>query len=137
MGTSSKIFKRILVVDDEPMVANAVRMVLTIQGYEVKMAQRGNEALALLEQSVFDLVITDYSMPEMKGDELALHIKARWPELPIIMFTAFAESIRNFPNVLICVDALIGKPFDLVELRLTVARLIASRSFPERGSELF
>ena len=134
MGTPSKIFKRILVLDDEPMVAKTVRMVLALQGYEVEVAQSGKEALSLLEQSVFDLVITDYSMPEMTGDELALHVKARWPELPVIMLTAFAENIRNSPNVAICVDAVIGKSFNMVELRLTVARLIASRSFPESSN---
>jgi two-component system chemotaxis response regulator CheY len=134
MGTPSRIFKRILVLDDEPMVAKTIRMVLTLQGYEVEVAHSGKEALSLLEQIAFDLIITDYNMPEMLGDELALHIKARRPELPVIMLTAFAENIRNSPNIAVCVDAVIGKPFNMVELRLTVARLIASRSFPESPS---
>ena len=137
MGTPAKISKRILVLDDEPLVANAIKMILARQGYEVELTHRGQDALSLLEQSVFDLIITDYNMPEMRGDELALQIKARWPGLPIVMVTAFADNIRNSPSVADCVDAVISKPFNMVELRLTVARLIAMRSFPEHGGESF
>ncbi len=125
METPSSALKRILVVDDEPLVANAVKMVLTFAGYKVQTAGSGEEALATMEQGEFDLIITDFSMQGMKGDELALHIKARWPHLPVIMLTAYAENIRDSLNVVTCVDTLISKPFDVDQLRLAVARALA------------
>ena len=125
-----KISKRILVVDDEPFVGQAVRMVLTFDGYEVKAANGGAEALASLEQEHFDLVITDYSMPGMKGDELAVNIKARWPRMPVIMLSAYAENIRASKNPLPGVNALINKPFDLADFRSAVSGAIAGKDTP-------
>src|SRR5437870_372298 len=68
---------RILVVDDEPFVCDAVKMMLNFDGHVVETASNGKEALALFEKGKFDLVITDFAMPSMKGDELAAEIKAR------------------------------------------------------------
>ena len=130
MPTPSNTLKRILVVDDEPLVGNSVRMLLALDGYEVQAAGGGEEALALLEQSGFNLVITDYTMPGMRGDELALHIKARWPDKPVIMLTAYAENLRASGNVPPGVDALISKPFDLADFRFTVAQALAGRQSP-------
>ena len=62
--------RRILVVDDEPLVCDAVKMMLEFDGHVVETAPNGKDALALLERSKFDLVITDFEMPMMKGDEL-------------------------------------------------------------------
>ena len=131
MATPLKISKRILVIDDEPLVAQAVRMVLAFAGYEVLVAGGSQEGLALLEQREIDLVITDFNMPDMRGDELALHIKARWPDKPVIMLTAFAENIRNSSTVVACVDVLISKPFEVADLRLAVAQTLASRNPPQ------
>ena len=121
--------KRILVVDDEPLVGNSVSMVLGFGGYKVQVTNGGKEALAMLEQSEFDLVITDFNMPGMNGDELALHLKARWPDMPIIMLTAYAENLRASETGLPGVDALISKPFEVAELRLVVAQAFSGRNF--------
>src|ERR1035438_4880122 len=131
MATPLKISKRILVIDDEPLVAQAVRMVLAFAGYEVLVAGGSQEGLALLEQREIDLVITDFNMPDMRGDELALHSKARWPDKPVIMLTAFADNIRNSSTVVACVDVLISKPFEVADLRLAVAQTLASRNAPQ------
>ncbi len=130
METLPVTAKRILVVDDEPLVSNAVRMVLTFVGYEVHLASGGHGALEILKQGDFNLVVTDFNMPVMQGDELALLIKTRWPGLPVLMLTAFAESIRTSPNVLASVDVLLSKPFGVAELRSAVARLLARKNSP-------
>jgi CheY-like chemotaxis protein len=95
-------------------------MVLAFDGYEVKTASGGSEALEILEHESFDLVITDFNMPGIKGDELAVKIKARWPRKPVIMLTAFAENIRASGKPLPGVDALLSKPFDLTVFRAVV-----------------
>jgi CheY-like chemotaxis protein len=116
--------KRILVVDDEPFVCDAVRMMLAFDGHEVMTAYSGKEALALLDKQPFDLVITDFAMPAMKGDELATVIKARSPSQPILMITAYAEMLQSSGTKLSGVDCVIGKPFLLEHLREALVKLL-------------
>lgn len=116
--------KKILVVDDEPFVCDAVKMMLTFDGHEVQTANSGKEALAVLEKNRFDLVITDFAMPAMKGDELASSIKARSPGQPVIMITAYAEMLQSSGNPLQGVDRLISKPFLLDDLREAIAQVL-------------
>src|SRR5258705_8773707 len=63
--------KNILVVDDYPLVCEALRLMLELDGHRVTKASCGTEALAHVESADFDLVITDYFLPGMKGDEVA------------------------------------------------------------------
>ncbi len=115
--------RRILVVDDEPLVCDAVKLMLDFDGHEVETACSGKEALAKLEQDRFDLVITDYEMPGMKGDELAAAIKARDAQQAVVMITAYAELLQSSRNPLLGVDFLLSKPFLLENLREAVAKV--------------
>ena len=117
--------KKILVVDDEPMVCEAVKMLLEFDGHQVVTAVNGNEALALFDDGRFDVVITDYTMPGMKGDELALALKARLPAQPVIMLTAHAEMIKTVAVPLKGVDQLVSKPFQFQDLREAIQRVSA------------
>ena len=123
MGAPVTPSKRILVVDDEPFVCDAVKMMLTFDGHEVQTANGGKEALALFERHPFDIVITDFAMPVMKGDELAAAIKARVPGQPVIMITAYAEMLQSSEHPLPAVDYMISKPFLLDDLREAIARV--------------
>jgi len=71
--------RQILVVDDEPSVCRAIKMLLEVDGHEVSIAAGGYEALDIFDKSSFDLVLTDYSMPDMKGDEFAAIISSAVP----------------------------------------------------------
>jgi CheY-like chemotaxis protein len=123
MSTPAFPQRRILVVDDEPFVCDAVKMMLAFDGHEVETASSGKEALALLEQGRFDLVITDYAMPTMKGDELAAAIKARDSKQRVVMITAYAEMLQSAGNPLTGVDYVISKPFLLENLREAIAKV--------------
>ena len=116
--------KRILVVDDEPFVCEAVKMMLAFDGHSVKTTNSAKDALVVLETEKFDLVITDFAMPAMKGDELAAQIKKRLPQQPVIMITAYAEMLQSSGNSLPGVDYLIGKPFLLENLREAIAKVL-------------
>ena len=120
------ISRRILVVDDEPMVCDSIRRVLAADKHQVQTAACGQEALALFQSGAFDLVILDYEMPDMKGDKLAAAIKALVPTQPILMITAYTESLRHTGSFPLAVDRVLGKPFDVQELR-AAARLTALR----------
>lgn len=115
--------RRILVVDDEPFVCDAVKMMLAFDGHSVETASSGKDALALFDKSEFDVVITDFAMPAMKGDELALAIKARNPRQPVVMITAYAEMLQASGKPMPGVDFMISKPFLLENLREAIARV--------------
>jgi DNA-binding NtrC family response regulator len=118
--------KKILVVDDEPMVCAALEMMLKFDGHEVVTAGNAKVALGLFDRDQFDLVITDYSMPEMKGDELAAAIKTRLPRQPVVMITAHAEMLKSSGAPLPGVDQIIGKLFLLENLREAIKNVTAA-----------
>ena len=115
--------RKILVVDDEPFVCDAVKMMLSFDGHLVETASDAKQALDLLQKGRFDLVITDYAMPSMKGDELAAQIKLRTPGQPVVMITAYAEMLQSSGNPLKGVDFIISKPFLLENLREAIAKV--------------
>jgi CheY-like chemotaxis protein len=116
--------RQILVVDDEPAVCGAIKMLLEHDGHTVQTADGGETALAMLEQGKFDLIVTDYRMKGMNGVELARLIKERQPHLPIVMATAFADEFTVLGKPPEGVDFVISKPFSQKILREAVARVL-------------
>ncbi len=114
--------RHILIVDDEPLVRQTVQMLLQDDGYVVDEAQSGAEALALFEPGKFDMIFTDYFMPEMKGDQLAAAIKKRSPKQPVVMLTAFPEKLQSSACPLGGIDSFICKPFEVETLRAAITR---------------
>ncbi|HVV70656.1 MAG TPA: response regulator, partial [Verrucomicrobiae bacterium] len=99
--------KRILLVDDELAVRQSLRILLARDEHTVVEANNGAEAFALFSQGNFDLVVTDFEMPFVKGNELAARIKQVAPRLPILMLTAYEQRpTRENP-----VDTVLSKPF--------------------------
>jgi len=115
--------KRILLVDDEPANRGCFRMMLEIDGRTVTEANNGAEALELFAKGQFDLVTTDFEMPVMKGDELAVRIKQRAPEQPVLMITAYGKQLGDPENP---VDSILNKPFTLDNLRGAIAKLLTN-----------
>lgn len=112
-----------LVVDDEPDVCDCIRLLLTYEGHEVTSANSGRAALAAFENEKFDVVVTDYFMPGMKGDELAAAIKMRTPSQPVMMISGFIPE----PNAMSAVDFVLSKPFGLDDLRDAIDRVSKAR----------
>jgi len=114
-----------LVVDDEPTVCKAIQMMLKHYGHAVQTAADGVTALSLFAAGQFDLVITDYLMPEMRGDQLVAEIKRCRPGQRIIMVTAFAEDFLANGKPTGSMDYVLNKPFSLEELRTAIAEVMA------------
>jgi CheY-like chemotaxis protein len=108
---------KILVVDDDSSVNDMFRALLEFDGHEVQTAYSGEAAVPLLQQNKFDLLITDYSMNGMQGDELAALVKEHWPDLPIIMASGSYADSSVVGNSQLCVDYFLSKPFFMDELR--------------------
>ena len=119
--------RHILVIDDESAVAKAIIMMLKFEGHIAEAAASGEAALAMLEQHNYDLIITDYSMPGIKGDQLASLMRESRPNLPIIMVTASAEDFMAGGRPTVNVDVVIGKPFSLNSLREAIGLASADR----------
>jgi DNA-binding response OmpR family regulator len=113
---------RILIVDDDPFMRGLLERALATDGYLIGTAADGREALVLFEEDKFDLVIVDYEMPDMKGDELALIINALAPNQRLMMITAYPQAVAI--NLLAEVDTVVRKPFDLASLRTQITQLI-------------
>jgi CheY-like chemotaxis protein len=112
--------KRILLADDLPEVRQALKMMLGLDHHVVAEAGNGQEALELYQREQFDLVITDYIMPVMRGDELATRIKKLEPSQPVLMITGSANDLSSAER---SVDAVLNKPIGFEELRQAVKQL--------------
>ena len=93
----------ILVVDDEERLGDVLAAALEDLGYRATAVTSAKAALLALEQSRFDLVLTDLRMPVLDGRGLLREARSRWPDLPVIILTAFA-AVRPGPSVhqLVC-----------------------------------
>ncbi len=80
---------KILIVDDEPEILDILETTLTAEGFEVKKASGGREAIAHCQAESFDLAITDIKMPDMDGLEVMKHLKARDQDMEMIVLTGF------------------------------------------------
>jgi DNA-binding response OmpR family regulator len=115
--------KRVLVAEDEPWVANTIRMALTVDGHTVEIAQDGAQALSMFSAGEYDLVITDFKMPMMDGLELAEAVKKLSPQKPVILVTAYLERITTGMGKVSNVDVLLPKPFSITELQAAIAKI--------------
>ena len=113
--------KRILLIEDDPSARESTKLLLKIDRHSVTEAKDGMEALSLVGQQPFDLVLLDFFMPGMDGGEVALQIKRMAPALPILMITAYLEKLSSFDKP---VDAVLGKPFAIADLRNEIAKLL-------------
>lgn len=118
--------KRILVVDDDHEIIDALRYALEAKGFEVMIARDGNQGLAMAEREVPDLVILDMMMPKRSGF-LVLEKLRRTHAVPIrvIMITANEGSRHKAYAEMLGVDDYIRKPFAMDRLVDSVARLLA------------
>jgi DNA-binding response OmpR family regulator len=110
--------KRILVVDDEEGIRQLYKEELEDEGYEVELAERGEEALEKISVSKPDVVILDLRMPGMGGLEVLERIREQDKDLPVIISTAYGEYKRDLTTW--ASDAYIVKSADLTELKRVI-----------------
>lgn len=118
---STVLRKRILLAEDQQEVREMTKLLLDMDEHVVTEAVNGREALDLFTPDAFDLVITDYLMPLMRGDELARNIKRLAPSEPVLMITG---STAELGGIEASADAVLNKPFGFEELRQAVAQLL-------------
>ncbi len=126
---------RILVVDDDPTVAEVVARYLVRDGHEVQCVADGPAALRIAAENVPDLVILDLMLPGIDGLEVCRRLRARWP-VPIVMLTALGEETDRLVGLETGADDYVTKPFSPRELALRVKSVLRrSRGAPPPTGE--
>ena len=120
---------RLLLVDDEPALVRLGYSVLTQLGYDVAAYTSSAEALAAFQAAPhhFDLVITDYTMPQMTGDVLTRALRRLRSDIPIILETGFSHTIDAEQAAALGIDAFLLKPWTVRELARTIAQVLTQR----------
>ncbi len=117
----------ILVVDDEKDICMALNIILTKEGYAVKEAYNGEQAIEYSKREIFDIIMTDIKMGKMDGFEVLKQVRQISPETSVIMMTAFASVVSAVEAMRAGATDYITKPFINDEIRLTIKRIIQSR----------
>jgi CheY-like chemotaxis protein len=122
--------EHILLVDDEKMIVEIATLILEGLGYQVTSRLNSVEALELFRTNhdAFDLVITDLSMPQLTGDQLAREMVAINPAIPIIICSGFGERVKLEQAKAIGVREILMKPITIAEISHKV-RLVLDASF--------
>ena len=127
---------RILVVDDESAICNIVAALLEDKGYEAVTCGSTEEALKLLADSTFDLVLTDLALPWQSGLDLLRAVKVARPRLQVIMMTAYATVKTAVEAMKLGAFHYVTKPFDNDELMVNVHRAMEMGSLAHRVEHL-
>jgi two-component system response regulator HydG len=126
----------ILVVDDEPSMRTTLSILLKREGYQVSQAGDGVEALRMLDQGQYDMVLTDLKMEGVDGMELLRQVKTADPQTEVLIFTAYGTVTSAVEAMKLGAYDYIGKPFDEEELLLKVARALERKALVREVQEL-
>lgn len=114
---------KILVIEDEPAIADLIKMELELQGYRCKVAHDGEEGMDLLEKDTFDLVLLDIMLPKVDGYELLEYIK-QIADIPTIFITAKSSTSDKIKGLKKGADDYITKPFEMGELMARIETVL-------------
>jgi DNA-binding NtrC family response regulator len=117
----------ILVVDDEKDICMALNIILTKEGYAVKEAYNGEQAIERIKRENFDIIMTDIKMEKMDGFEVLKQAQQISPETSVIMMTAFASVVSAVEAMRAGAVDYITKPFINDEIRLTIKNILQNR----------
>lgn len=121
---------RILLVDDEPRIADTLRFGLKENGYDVSVAYDGKIGYRLFQTGNFDLLVLDINLPGMNGYELCKAVRRENPHIPIIMLTAFSTLDDKIEGYDAGADDYIVKPFEFRELTMKIRVLLRRSTDP-------
>jgi DNA-binding NtrC family response regulator len=127
---------RVLIVDDDESLCEAMEAALRRAGFQPSWKTAADEALALLDQEDFDVVVTDLHMKGMNGLALCERIAANRPDVPVVVVTAFASMETAVAAIRAGAYDFINKPFELEELKLTLEHAVQHRALREEVKRL-
>jgi two-component system response regulator AtoC len=123
--------KQVLIVDDEPNLRKILAAQLSRDGYEVMLAEDGEQGLSMLREHHIDLVVTDLKMPKVDGMTLLREALKETPDLPIVMITAHGTVDTAVEALKLGAFDYLTKPFDKDEVRQVVAKALKTRALAQ------
>lgn len=125
--------KKVLIADDEPNIVTSLVYLMTKGGYEVEVARNGEEALALVESFMPDLVLLDVMMPRRSGYEVCQKMRERadWRHIRIVVLSAKGREAEVSKGLSLGADAYVTKPFSNRELMARIADLLGEGAPPD------
>jgi CheY-like chemotaxis protein len=130
-----KTQRKVLVVDDDPVIAKSFDRVLSGKGYAVIMARDGDEALRKLRDENYDVVFTDIKMPGMSGIEVAERIKATQPWLPVVIVTGYGTEENEARAEAAGVSGFLRKPLSPEMIEGSAQKALLARDATEAVQE--
>lgn len=109
---------KILIIDDEPQIVRALELLMQREGFEIRSASDGVEALSAIEDIAPDLILLDLMMPRMDGFELCQKIRSNpaWKNMIIVILTAKGRDIEREKGMALGADHYVTKPFSTREV---------------------
>jgi len=123
------IAKTILVVDDEEVMREFLFEVL--EDFTVEKASDGDEAITILKDKRFDLIITDMKMPRVTGEEVVKFVRETHPDSKVIVISGYSSLHSVSSTVGYGIDAFLSKPFTINQLRLEVDKALGGENAPD------
>ena len=125
--------KKILIVDDEPLIVKGLKYSLEQDGYEIDSAQDGEEAVSKFFAGQYDLVLLDVMLPKIEGMEVCQRIRER-SNVPIIMLTAKGEDMDKILGLEYGADDYMTKPFNILEVKARIKTIFRRTAMSQKES---
>ena len=126
--------KRILLVDDEPLILKGLRYTLEQEGYEILTAADGEEALQVFFEQQVDLVLLDVMLPKLDGIQVCQRIRES-SNVPILMLTAKGEDMDKILGLEYGADDYMTKPFNILEVKARITTVLRRAAQPAANEE--
>jgi signal transduction histidine kinase len=126
---------KILLVDDEPMIRDSSKRLLSARGFQVLEAENGQAALDILSKNSIDLILLDLKMPVMGGEECLKQARSSHPDVPVIIITGHGTLDTAVECMKKGAYDFITKPFEIDHLLLTVERTIQKRNLEQQSKQ--
>lgn len=120
--------KKILIVDDQYGIRILLNEVLQKEGYDTYQAANGLQALEIVQQNTPDLILLDMKIPGMDGIEILKRVKALYPDMKVIIMTAYGELDMIQEAMDLGAITHFSKPFDIVDIRVAVKKYLTQPS---------
>jgi PAS domain S-box-containing protein len=133
---STSSIPNILIIDDDKGMCKTLSRILELDGYRISTANTANDGAALIKGGSFNLAVLDIKLPDIDGVELLEIIKKTYPDLSIIMMTAYASTENAIKALNRGADAFVTKPFDIEELRALVKKSIDKQMLTKEKQRL-
>ena len=128
---------KVLIVEDDPAMATALKDGFTYEGYDVELARDGESGLKLALAAAPDVVVLDVMLPKMNGLDVCKRLRSEGSSLPIIMLTARGQEIDKVLGLKLGADDYLTKPFGFMELMARVEALLRRTSGGARHAEVY